>query len=268
MKKKLIITAHDVGISHSMNTGIIYALNHPDNIFTELSLLPNAPGSKEAAHMLRKVTIPINLCCVFTKFRPILKTHKTLTDKQGVFLKANTDTWDFSCIDSYADNEIKKELDAQWNWFIDNVGKKPSALTTQKGEHGDPKILLPFVEKAKKENVPIRAPYWKWQSNYAAHSFVNEEGVKHTDNIIIGISDWRGRFGMDIETDIDKIIETIEKKNGITELFIFCGFVDEELFNMTSVSWQRGQYLHILNYKPEILRTIKKRFDLISYKDL
>jgi len=267
-RKKLIVTAHDVGITHSVNLGIKYALNHPDNIFSELSLLVNAPGSEEAAKMFKDSDIPIDLCIVLTNYKPILKTHKTLVDKNGNFKRADTLEWDFSCIDSFSEEEIKKEIDAQWDWFIDNLGRKPSALTAQKGEHGDPKVLIPFVEKAKKENVPIRAPYWKWKSNYAAHAYVVEEGVKHTNNIIIGCFDWKGRFGMDIEEDLDKIIDTINSNVGITELFVFCGFVDEEIFDLSSVSWQRGQYLHILKYKTEILRKLKDSFDLISYSDL
>lgn len=268
MKKELIVTAHDVGLCHSVNLGIQYALKHPDNIFTELSLLPNAPGSKEAGNLFRDADISINLCITLTNYRPLLKTHKTLVDANGYFKKADVSTWDFSAIDSYNETEIRSEIDAQWDWFIENVGRKPSALVTQKGEHGDPKILFPFIEKAKKEDVPIRSPYWKWQSNYAAQAYVAEEGLRCTNNMIIGCADWKGKYGKDLERDIEDIIELIETKDGITELFIFCGFVDAELFNLSTVSWQRGQYLHILKYRAEILRKLKERFELVDYSYL
>src|SRR3989344_2404008 len=100
MKNKLIVTAHDFGLTHSGNLGVLYAINHPENIFTEYSLLPNAPGSMEAV--------------------------KTMVDKNGNFLDADATTWDFSCIDNFNDDEIITEIDAQYDWFVKNVGRKPS----------------------------------------------------------------------------------------------------------------------------------------------
>ena len=69
-------------------------------------------------------------------------------------MKAETLAWDFSCIDKYSEEEIRREIDAQWDWFVKS-GQKPSGLVSQKGEHGDPKILLPFIEKAKKKTCRL-----------------------------------------------------------------------------------------------------------------
>jgi len=68
MKKKLIVSAHVFGLCHSVNEGIFYALNHRNNIITELSLIPNAPGSKEAVEMTKKLKTSVSLEANFTTF--------------------------------------------------------------------------------------------------------------------------------------------------------------------------------------------------------
>ena len=269
MKNKLIVTAHDFGLTHSVNLGVSYAINHPENIFTEYSLLPNAPGSMEAAKIAREhPELSVNLCITLTNYKPISQNLKTMVDESGNLLRANTGTWDFSCIDKFNDDEIITEINAQYDWFINNVGRKPSALVSQKNEHGDPKILLPVVEKAKKENLPIAGPFWKWKSNYGAQEFVKNEGVKYTSNVAICLGDWKGKLGYDLEIDLDKLIEDYLSKNGVSEFIVFCGFVDQETLNLSSLGWQRGQYLAILERKPEILRKIKDSFQLINYGEL
>ena len=46
--KKLIITAYDFGLCNSVNEGIMWCLNHKNNIITEVSLIPNSIGSMDA----------------------------------------------------------------------------------------------------------------------------------------------------------------------------------------------------------------------------
>lgn len=269
MKNKLIVTAHDFGLTHSVNLGVFYSINHPENIFTEYSLLPNAPGSLEASKIARNnPKLSVNLCITLTNYKPISQNLKTMVDRDGNFLHASTSTWDFSCIDKFDEKEIKAEIDAQYDWFVKNVGRKPSALVSQKNEHGDPKILIPFVEKAKKENLPIAGPFWKWKSNYGAQEYVTNEGVKCTSNVAICLKDWKGRLGYDLESDLDQLIIDYSTKSGVTEFIVFCGFADKETLSLSSLSWQRGQYLAILERKPEILRKIRNSFQLINYGDL
>lgn len=268
MKKKLIVTGHDFGLCHSVNKGVVYALNHPNNILTELALVVNAPGSLEAAQIARSLDISISLNFNITSLKPLSSGLKTLVDKDNNFYKPDLHTWDFSFLDRVDDGEIAKELDAQWDWFIEKVGRKPSAILSRKGEHGDPKVLMKVVEKARKEGVAIRTPAWMWKENYAAQSFVEDSGIKCSQNIFIGIVDWQGRFGYDLETDLDKLIGDINGKEGVSELFIFVGFVDGELRSLSpTVNWQRGQYLQILD-KPHVTNKIKESLELINYKDL
>ena len=269
-KQKLIITIHDFGLTHAVNQGIFDAFADPNNIATNVSLLVTTPGREEASNFAKQhPEISIDLCISLTRNKPCLRTHKTLIDKNGNFKQANTTKWDFSILDEYDPKEIAMEINAQYNWFIKNVGRKPNALTTQRSEHGDPKILMPLVDLAKKENLPIRTPAWEWLTNYMAKQYVLDNKVQTTDLVIVGIKDWRGKFGFDLDTEMDKLIKKLKSVNdGIAELLLFVGYTDEELFEYSSVTWQRGQYLDILYRRPQILNKLKNEFDLISYKDI
>ena len=267
MKKKLIITAHDFGYFDSINRGIIYSLKHKNNIITELSLLANTPGSLEAAKFSRSTKISVSLNTNFTSQKPLSRGVPSLVGKDGNFLKVDTKTWDFSVIDRFNEKDVTRELDAQWDWFTENVGRKPSAILSKKNEYVDPKILMPVVSKAKKEGVPIRVPVWMWKENYGAQSYVEQEGVKSTQNIFLGLKEWKGKFGYDLIEDIDQLIADIKTKEGVSELLVFPGFVDKELMDKSTLNWQRGQFLQVLDNN-EVISKIKDNFELISFRDL
>lgn len=269
MKKRLIVTGHDFGLCHSVNEGFLYALNQSPSILTELALIVNAPGSLEAAEAARKTQLSVSLNFNITSLRPLSSGLRTLVDPHGDFYKPNLYQWDFSFLDQVEEGEVVRELEAQWDFFVREVGRKPSAILSRKGEHGDPKVLLAVVEKAKKEGVAIRTPAWRWKENYAAQAFVEDSGVRCSQNIFIGCLDWQGRFGYDLERDVGKLINDINQKEGVSELFIFVGFADEELFALSShVNWQRGQYLQILRQKAELLERLRDNFELIGYDRL
>lgn len=159
-------------------------------------------------------------------------------------------------------------MDAQWRWFNKQMNRKPSALLNRKNEFADPLLLEIFVNKARKENVPIRTPVWSWQANYAAQSYVHQSGVKSTNNVYVGLLDWKGRFGYDLEQDIDKLISDINNSKGeINELLVFPGFVDRELFSQSSLNWQRGQFLKIIQ-QGKLTTALKKNFEIISFKNI
>lgn len=271
MKPKLIVTAHDFGLCDSVNDGTLWLLKHKNNFVTELSLLPNAPKSQKAAELIKQseLNISISLNTNFTTFKPIHKDVSSLVDRDGNFKKVDVGNWDFSNLNSFETDDIRKELDAQWNWFVDNLGMKPTAILSRKSEFSDPKLLIPFVEKAQQENVPLRSPVWGWKANYAAQSYAKQEGVKTTGSINIAVKDWKGRFGFNLENDQDreKLISKISKVNGVAELLVFPGFVDKELFQISAVNWQRGQILKIIE-NDKIVNQINQSFDLISFKDI
>lgn len=267
MKRKLIVTAHDFGLCPSVNEGVLYCLAHPNNLISEISILPNFPASPKAASLIKRRDCSVSLNTNFTSGRPLSSPVKSLVDKDGNFRRVDVATWDFSAIDEFDEEDIVKELGAQWDWFLKHLGRKPSAILSRKNEHGDPKILLPVTQLAKRQKVPIRTPVWRWQENYGAQSYVEQEEVRSSQHIFIGLRDWQGRFGYDLVEDIDRLIDDIYASQGICELLVFPGFVDEELFKMSSLNWQRGQFLKILDNQV-VVNKIKNNFDLISFSDL
>lgn len=267
MKQKLIVTAHDVGLCKSVNDGVRYVLEHKNNIFTELALLVNAPGSEEATRMVKDMDISVSLNLNLTTFRPIAKNVSSLVDSQGKFLPVDVETWDFHVIDQYHEDDIQKEIDAQVAWFVEHVGKTPTALLARKNEHGDPKVLIPFVEKAKKLGIPIRTPVWKWKENYGAQSYVEQEGIRSTSSVFLAFLSWKGPNGFDLEKEVDRFTEEAIKRKGVSELLLPIGFVDEELFRLSTINWQRAQIFTILD-RDDVIEKIRSNFDLVSYKDL
>ena len=265
--KELIVVAHDYGLCESVNRGIEYVLEHKNNIVSDVSLLVNAPGSNAAVQYIKKNNISACLNLNLTTFRPISKNTSSLVDNKGFFRKVDISTWDFSVIDSFKDKDVENEVNAQYKWFVKNVGHKPSAILSRKNETGDPKILLPMVELAQRENLPVRAPVWEWKENYGAQSFVEQSGVKLTGHVFVGLKDWKGRFGYDPVRDLARLISDIKEKEGISELLFFPGFVDKELFNISTLDWQRGQIVQLVK-KGDLTKEIKSNFQLISYSDL
>ena len=265
--KKLITVIHDYGLCESVNKGIEYVLEHKNNIISDVSLLVNASASKKAADYIRKNNLSACLNINLTTFKPLAEKVRSLVDKDGNFKGVDASTWDFSAIGSFEEKEIEREINAQYEWFIKHIGAKPKALLSRKNEFGDPKILIPVVELAKRENLPLRAPVWMWKENYGAQSYVEQSGVKSTKHVFIGLKDWKGRFGYDPARDLDTLIVDIKEKKGISELLFFAGFVDEELFNISSVNWQRGQFIQLIE-RGYLTKKIKSNFELISYSDL
>ncbi len=267
MKQQLIVTAHDFGLCASVNDGTRYILEHKNNIVTELALLVNAPGSQEAALMAKEMDISVSLCLNLTTFRPIAKKVPSLVDAEGNFLGVDVETWDFHVIDQYRKEDILKEIDAQVEWFIKHVGRKPSALLSRKNEHGDPKILIPFVEKAKSLGIPVRTPVWKWKENYGAQSYVVQEGVSSSSSVFLAYLSWKGPNAYDLEKEVDRFVEEVSKRKGTSELLVLMGFVDEELFQLSSINWQRAQIFSILD-RDDVIDKIRLNFDLVSYRSL
>jgi len=270
MKKKIIITGHDLGLSKSVNEGYAYAVTQLPKVFSELSLLPNSKYSLDAAKIAKESGISTNLSISFVAHHLYsLSKGRSLMGQDGHLKRVNNvNTWDFSVIDTFTPEDIENEIQAQYQWFIDTMGRKPSALVTQKGEHGDPKILEPMIRLAKSEGLPMRAPLWQWQANYGAQSLVESEGIKSTSQFLVCFRDWKAGGGFDPETDLEELIKKIDAVNGVSEIAFLAGFCDAELLDMTSVSWQRGQILAILKRKYHIIEQLYSDFDVITYSDL
>lgn len=270
MKKSIIITGHDMGYSRSINAGYQYIFKNFPPVFSEISILPNAKYSQEAVNIAKESKISVNLAFSLVNAKlKCLSGAKSLLGK-GQYLKdiPNVSTWDFSVIDSFEDKDIEAEIDAQYQWFLENFGHKPSAIVSQKGEHGDPKVLEPMIKLAAKEKIPMRAPWWRWKANYGAQSLVESEGIKSTSHIFVMFKDWENWSGYDLEEDIEKLVKEINSSTGVAEVLFLPGFCDPELFDMTSISWQRGQLISVLHNKYYLLERLYKEFQVITFKGL
>ncbi|MDQ6985672.1 MAG: ChbG/HpnK family deacetylase [Candidatus Dojkabacteria bacterium] len=270
MKKKVIVTASDFGLTKPVNEGIKWIIHNPNNILTELSLVVNAPGSEHAAEMAKTLNVNVGTCFNLTRFKPISDQVATLTKENGEFYKPDLGKWDFSFIEKFKEEEIKRELEAQYKWFLEKVNKKPTSIRFRKNENGDPKILKPVAEIAKREDIAMATPVWIWRENFSAHNFAKEKGVKLTDHVIITSPGWAHEnhsIAVDI-TKTDKLVETINQNNGISEVVIIAGFLDKELLEITkTLNWQRLIPIEVIK-NGELSSRLKDEFELISFSDL
>lgn len=270
MKKKVIITGHDFGYSSSVNLGFEYILSQNKPLFSELSILTNSPNSLDAVRIAKRCKLPTNLAFSFVNAKLFsLSLTPSLLGK-GNHLKGITNVldWDFSIIDTFTESDIEAEIQAQYGWYLKHFGHKPSALVSQKGEHGDPKILEPMIRLAKRENIPMRAPLWRWKTNYGAQSLVEFEGIKTTSQIFVCFKNWQNWSGYDLEVDSDSLIQKINNASGVSEILFLPGFCDQKLFDMTSISWQRGQIISIMERKYYLIKRLYQEFKVISFNDL
>ena len=157
---------------------------------------------------------------------------------------------------------------AQYNWFIANVGKEPSAIHCRKSEQADPKILKIFTDIAKTKNIAVRTPMWQGGENESALHYFRQEGIKSTRKVFFSPKGWTGGANeYNLKHDLENLVADINSEEEVVELSLMMGFVDKELFDVSELTWQRGIPLKAI-HDGEFCEIMAKNFELISYKDL
>lgn len=145
---KIIFNADDLGYSHGVNQGILYG--YQNGVVNSTSLMVNMNYFEEAVEIisdnkLNNIGLHFNL----TEGKPILKTHRTIVDDEGNFLrgihqntKSNT-------------TEILDELEAQYLKAI-QAGVKINHFDTHHHIHMTQILRKLFADFSKKYNLPLR----------------------------------------------------------------------------------------------------------------
>ncbi|MBI4214907.1 ChbG/HpnK family deacetylase [archaeon] len=262
--RRLIICADDFGMTAGVNQAILATWKA--GVTTDASLLVNAMAFDDAVRIAKaNPGIEVGLHVNLTSYRPVLPHSKvkTLCTKQGAFVRPDLAHWDFSNFDRASEREIEAEVRAQYNLFVKKLGRKPSHLDSHKCEHGDPKVLEIVKKLALENSLPVRTPIWHWQQNYTAEAELRRAGVRTPDALVP--VDFIEGLNVDLKNfaAFDKALV-----DGVTELIVMPGFVDEELLRSTSFAWQRARTFAIL-MNPDFKNKIREAgIQLVSYKDL
>ncbi len=267
--KNIIFTADDFGWTKGVNEGIVLGYDHGP--VSEISMAVNAPEIEHALSLISGKKYNIGIHLNLTKFKPISKYNiSSLIDKKGNFKKIKTvdDVYEF--LTMAKKSEIEKEIYAQFDYFKEIVGKRPTHISSHHGIHGDPKILDTVMEIAKEYKIPVRLPIWMSSkngiiSNYAAETLLKRSRIKTTNAIFMNIfNDDLRESPVPLMDEFLKVIDRMPK--GTIEVICHIGFMDKDLLFSSSLNWQRVKDLIAL-LDPRLSRVLKdNRLTPVNWK--
>ncbi|MDN8589202.1 ChbG/HpnK family deacetylase [Paenibacillus sp. 11B] len=214
MSRQVIINADDFGLSPGVNQGIIQA--YQAGGITSTSMMVNMPGLEDALSLARSLPeLGVGLHFNLTYGRPVSDPAivPSLVKPDGSFHQ--------SPIGLKRDiADIAKELDAQWNVFV-QASRYPTHLDSHQLLHqNDPIMFQIMAEKAVRENIPLRR-------SQIQHSPPAMPVPRMTDTILLDT------YG-DQEGLQRLLLHLSRLPDGITEIVCHPGYVDDALREISS----------------------------------
>lgn len=150
MENLLIVNADDFGLSRGQNYGIIEACRR--GIVTSTTALVNGEAVEHAAQLSRDVpALGVGMHFVLTLGMPLSPMPGLTRDGQlGKWI------WELAEQDALPLEEITRELDCQFNRFVDVFGKEPTHIDSHHHVHMIPAIFPLVAEFARRKGVAMR----------------------------------------------------------------------------------------------------------------
>lgn len=147
----MIINADDFGYCRAVNYGIMDA--HLQGILTSATLLTNTPGFSHAVALAKDCpSLGVGLHLNIAMGKP-LTNGRTLTGEDGCFIKPRN----LSSSHIYEPEEIRAELEAQYQRFTEILGQKPTHLDSHLfTTDSNPVMAAAARELAEKYRLPLR----------------------------------------------------------------------------------------------------------------
>ncbi len=241
---KLIVNADDFGLSKGVNYGILEA--HLNGIVTSTTLMITMPEVEHAISISKDApNLKIGLHLNITLGSPITNCP-SLVKEGNVFYKPS----ELPNQDAFKEEEIYLEFKAQYDLFLEKVGKKPTHFDSHLYAHQRyPKAKSAIIRLAKEVNLPVRG--------------ITTNGFKEVKffDFFKANSDANSLFEM-IENKIEEILN-----HEIAELMVHPAYIDEFLQTKSSYNYPRILELEILTDK-KMKKLIKtNNIKLIAYDD-
>lgn len=242
---RLIINEDDFGITHACNLALMDCFKR--GVMTSTSLMTNMPAAKEAAELAKEapgMSVGLHFC--LTAGKPL--THvPSLVKKDGSFDKGiltNQKQIDL--------NEVRQELQAQYDRYVQLMGHKPDHINSHHGIEcirGCAEILQQFSGKY---DVPLREFLTEDkadQSFETAACRISSSGCEPEDMMRLFTAD-------ELASD------------GAFELAAHPGYVDRELLALSSLT--TGRAYDAACFQSEALKEwiVQNKIQCITYKDL
>lgn len=150
MENLLIVNADDFGLSRGQNYGIIEACRR--GVVTSTTALVNGEAAEHAAQLSRDVpALGVGMHFVLTLGMPLSPMPGLTRDGQlGKWI------WELAEQDALPLEEITRELDCQFNRFVDVFGKEPTHIDSHHHVHMIPAIFPLVAEFARRKGVAMR----------------------------------------------------------------------------------------------------------------
>ena len=150
MENLLIVNADDFGLSKGQNYGIIEACRR--GVVTSTTALVNGEAVEHAAQLSREVPeLGVGMHFVLTLGMPLSPMPGLTRDGQlGKWI------WELAEQDALPLEEIARELDCQFNRFVDLFGREPTHIDSHHHVHMIPAIFPIVAEFAQRKGVAMR----------------------------------------------------------------------------------------------------------------
>lgn len=244
---RLIINGDDFGITHACNLALIDC--YKSGVMTSASLMTNMPAAREAASLWEEnpgLSVGIHFC--LTAGRP-LTSVPSLIKEDGTFDKAILHEKGRADL-----SEIRQELQAQYDRFVELTGRQPDHINSHHGIeliYGCSEILEEF---SRKYDIPLR-------------SFITGASCD------VPFETAANRFAqIDHFCEPEDMVQLFQKSDvssdNAFELAAHPGYVDKELVRLSSLTTGRA-YDAACFLSPRLKSWIEdNHIERISYKQL
>lgn len=150
MENLLIVNADDFGLSKGQNYGIIEACRR--GVVTSTTALINGEAVEHAAQLSRELPeLGVGMHFVLTLGLPLSPMPGlTREGKLGKWI------WEMAEQDALPLDEIARELECQFNRFVDVFGREPTHIDSHHHVHMIPAIVPLVAEFAQRKGVAMR----------------------------------------------------------------------------------------------------------------
>ena len=237
--KYLIVTADDLGLTKSINEGIVKACK--EGVVTAVSVIPTGEAFEDAVSVIKDLNLEeIGAHLALTETKPLL-------DSSGFYKNHNQFLFNWY-LGRIKPDDLYKELKAQLD-LLKKTSARITHINSHEHVHMVPGILDIFMKAAKEYNIPaIRYPRGdrpakRFALNEAYKSFVLSYFSKRTGNVFKGSGLLYTDFFLGLldsgRLDENKLIAMLKTLGeGVTEIVTHPGFLSPEGLNR--YSWHRA----------------------------
>lgn len=214
---KLIVNSDDFGLTPGVNLGIIDALKR--GILRSTTAMMNMPAIEMAAELAKSnPDLGVGIHLVLTAGKPLLKTHKTIVDEQGNFLK-NSVLFRKQDVDV---EEVYAEYEAQMERYIALFGHKPTHIDGHHHTHRLPQTVEATKRLAQKYGMKY---------------------VREVDSDVSFVHDFYGP-----NTNFDQFKKVLDARldQAYVELMCHVALIDVDLIQCSTYNFDRVHELETL----------------------